>query len=145
MTEISKKTNAFTFPIRIYYEDTDAGGLVYHANYIKFMERARTEWLRSIGCNQNHLALQEQTVFVIHSIDLKYLKPARFDDLLQVTVEMTEHSRLSMVFSQNIYRENIDGLQEHLITSTVKIVSVNSQSFKPKGIPKMIMEALSDH
>lgn len=145
MAEISKKTNIFTLPIRVYYEDTDAGGVVYHANYLKFMERTRTEWLRSMGYDQSRLVSQEQVVFVVHSIELSYLKPAQFDDLLQVTAEVIERSRLSIVFSQNIYRENADGVLEHLITSTVKIVSVNSQSFKPKGIPKMIMEALSDH
>lgn len=130
----------------MYYEDTDAGGIVYHANYAKFMERARTEWLRNLGYDQDVLIAKEQMVFVVHSMQLDFLKPAQFNDLLHVTVEIKEHKQSSLVFMQNIYRQKSDGMMEHVTRGQVKIVSISTQSLKPIGIPLMIREALSrDH
>jgi acyl-CoA thioester hydrolase len=133
-------------PVRVYYEDTDAGGIVYYANYLKFMERVRTEWLRTLGYEQDVLIAQERVVFAVRSAQMDYLKPAVFNDLLQVTAEIIERNKASLVFSQNIYRENSEGVLEHLVRGKIKIVSVNMDSFKPIGIPKLIMEAIErDH
>jgi acyl-CoA thioester hydrolase len=133
-------------PVRVYYEDTDAGGIVYYANYLKFMERVRTEWLRSLGYEQDVIIAQDRVVFAVRSAQMDYLKPAVFNDLLQVTAEIIERNKASLVFSQNIYRENSQGVLEHLVSGKIKIVSVNMDSFKPTGIPKLIMEAIkSDH
>lgn len=146
MSELSTKINHFSLPIRIYYEDTDKGGIVYHANYAKFMERARTEWLRSLGYDQEVLATKEQLIFIVRSIQLEFLKPARFNDLLHVTVEVEEHKPSSLVFMQNIYRQNNNDIMEHVTSGRAKIVAISPQNLKPIGIPLTIREALSrDH
>jgi len=130
----------------VYYEDTDKGGIVYHANYAKFMERARTEWLRSLGYDQEVLATKEHLIFIVRSIQLDFLKPARFNDLLQVTAEVEEHRRSSLVFIQNVYRQDSEGIMEHLTIGHAKIAAICPKNLKPIGIPITIREALSrDH
>ena len=97
----------FSFPIRIYFEDTDSGGVVYHSNYLKFMERARTEWLRSVGIDQRHLKQQDHIMFVVHRIDIQYKLPARLNDDLIVKSELIEIGSSKIEFRQMIYRNEI--------------------------------------
>ena len=125
-----QKPNAFTIPVRIYYEDTDAGGVVYYANYLKFLERCRTEWLRSIGHEQGDLLRDAGIAFVVRSVSLEYLKPARLDDLLTVSLEVEKISRSQIFFRQHIRRGNPlaeDGWDE-LISGRIQIVCVSVDS-----------------
>lgn len=129
--------NMFAFPVRVYYEDTDAGGVVYHSRYLNFMERARTEWLRTSGFTQSTLTQQEQVLFVVHSMQLQFKKPARLDDELQVFSQLMEMGRGSFSCRQHIMRDDTV-----LIEAQVKVACVNADSFKPTGIPARIKIAL---
>lgn len=129
--------NMFVFPVRVYYEDTDAGGVVYHSRYLNFMERARTEWLRASGFTQSTLTQQEQVLFVVHSMQLQFKKPARLDDELQVFSQLMEMGRGSFSCRQHIMRDDTV-----LIEAQVKVACVNADSFKPTGIPARIKIAL---
>jgi len=126
----------FTWPVRVYYEDTDVAGVVYYANYLKFMERARTEWLRSIGVDQTRL-LEEGLLFVILSTNVNFLKPARFNDLLRVTCEVIEHTRTSFSFTQEIFREDSDG--ELLVEGQARAACLDAKSFRPRRLPSTIV------
>ena len=130
----------FSFPVRIYFEDTDSGGVVYHSNYLKFMERARTEWLRSIGIDQRHLKHQAHIMFVVHRIDIQYKLPARFDDELMVKSELIDIGSSKIEFRQMIYRD-----EEMLIDAHIDIACIDSEKVKPVRIPatvKQTMESL---
>lgn len=127
----------FVFPVRVYYEDTDAGGVVYHSRYLNFMERARTEWLRASGFTQSTLTQQEQVLFVVHSMQLQFKKPARLDDELQVFSQLIEMGRGSFSCRQHIMRDDTV-----LIEAQVKVACVDADSFKPTGIPARIKIAL---
>ena len=132
-----QKPNAFTHPVRIYYEDTDAGGVVYYANYLKFLERCRTEWLRAIGHEQADLLRDPGIAFVVRSVSLEYLKPARLDDMLLVSLEVEKISRSQIFFRQHIRRANPvakDGWDE-LISGKIQVVCVNSAQMKITSIP----------
>ena len=129
--------NMFVFPVRVYYEDTDAGGVVYHSRYLNFMERARTEWLRASGFTQSTLTQQEQVLFVVHSMQLQFKKPARLDDELQVFSQLMEMGRGSFSCRQHIMRDDTV-----LIEAQVKVACVDADSFKPTGIPARIKIAL---
>lgn len=120
----------FTWPIRVYYEDTDSGGVVYHSNYLNFMERARTEWLRALGFEQTQLKDQHGLIIVIHSLSMQFKKPAYFNDMLAVHCELSELGRSSLIMQQSISR---DGLV--LIEAQVKVAFVDAVSFKPIGVP----------
>ncbi len=122
-----QKPNAFTIPVRIYYEDTDAGGVVYYANYLKYLERCRTELLRSIGHEQGDLLREAGIAFVVRSVNLEYLKPARLDDLLTVSLEVEKISRSQIFFRQHIRRGNplADDGWEELISGKIQIVCVS--------------------
>ncbi|MBT8427839.1 MAG: tol-pal system-associated acyl-CoA thioesterase [Erythrobacter sp.] len=125
--------------MRVYYEDTDLGGVVYYANYLKFMERARTELLRELGVEQDELLRARNLLFVIAEAKVKYLRPARFNDLLSVTVELYERRGSSMRFRQEIYRD--DTHAEMLCEGDIRAACLEAGSFKPKRIPKeLIME-----
>jgi len=124
----------FSWPVRVYYEDTDSAGVVYYANYLRFLERARTEWLRALGFEQNELAAQHQVVFVVRSVAIEYLKPSLFNDRLQVTVELAKVSASQILVAQRVMREN-----EELVTAEVKVVCVNAATFRPVKIPKAII------
>ena len=130
----------FTWPVRVYYEDTDLGGVVYYANYLKFFERARTEWLRAAGVDQSALPAESRLIFVIVNAELKYLSPARFDDLLCVTATLTAQRRTAMSFGQVIHRDDPDG--ERLATATVQAACVDADSFRPRAIPTDIIAAM---
>ena len=131
----------FSFPIRIYWEDTDAGGIVFYANYLKFFERARTEWLRSLGVEQQSLKDESGGMFVVSETQLKYFSPARLDDLLEVTAQTAESGRASLVLTQQAWL-NVAGQRNLLAEGTIRIGWVDSQTMKPGRIPAKILEVL---
>jgi acyl-CoA thioester hydrolase len=124
------------FPIRVYYEDTDAGGIVYYANYLKFFERARTEWLRAIGINQETF-LQQKLGFVVRKVEMDNLVSARLDDLLEVTSTITTLKRASLVFQQQITNQ----AKQLLCTAQIRIACVDFSQNKPCAIPESILGA----
>ena len=130
----------------MYYEDTDFGGIVYYANYLKFMERARTEYLRSLGFNQGVLMEKEQRMFVVKSAEIKFVSPARFDDVLDVTAEVKNVRRASMLFSQQCrVAESATGKPGDLLASAdVLIACLDADSFKPCSVPEPLKMVL-DH
>ena len=123
----------FVFPIRIYWEDTDAGGIVYYANYLKFMERARTEWLRALGVEQEVLKTEQKLMFVVVHADVSFRKPARYGDSLQVTCELEERTRASMTFRQQVVRGS-----EVLVEGHVRIACLDAEKLKPRGLPEIV-------
>ena len=129
--------NHFVWPVRVYYEDTDSVGVVYHANYLKFMERARTEWLRKLGFEQDALARDVGILFMVHSVNLNYRRPARFNDLLQVVSRIDEVKKASLVFGHTILRADKSG--EVLCAGQIRVACVAVDSFKPRSIPPMIL------
>jgi acyl-CoA thioester hydrolase len=133
--------NHFVWPVRIYYEDTDSAGVVYYANYLKFMERARTEWLRHLGFEQDVLARDAGILFVVRSVNLHYRRPARFNDRLQVASRIHEVKKASLLFEQAILHE---GTEETLCSGQIRVACVAVDSFKPRSIPPLILAAL-DH
>lgn len=137
--ERSTLNKAFRWPVRVYYEDTDLGGVVYYANYLKFMERARTELLRELGVEQDELLAERNLLFVITEASVRYLLPARFNDHLSVTVEISERRGSSLRFRQHIYRDASH--KELLCEGDIRAACLEAGSFKPKRIPKdLLME-----
>jgi len=132
-----QKPNAFTIPVRIYYEDTDAGGVVYYANYLKFLERCRTEWLRDIGHDQADLLRDPGIAFVVRSVSLEYLKPARLDEMLSVSLEVEKITRSQIFFRQHIRRVNptVESGWDELISGKIQIVCVSAAQMKITSIP----------
>lgn len=129
----------YSFPVRVYFENTDAGGVVYHSEYLKFMERARTEWLRHLGYDHQVLAREHKAVFVVSAIHVDFLKPARLDDNIAVSVRLESVGRVRCVFEQEIRRED-----EVLVRARVTVACLVTDSFKPAEIPaglKRKMEA----
>lgn len=125
---------AFQWPVRVYYEDTDSGGVVYHANYLKFMERARTEWLRQLGFEQDMLRAQYQCIFAVHSMQLNFRQPARFNDELVVRSVLQHVRGASMQFEQTIERK-----MDILCDATVKVACLDVSQFKACAIPNFIL------
>jgi acyl-CoA thioester hydrolase len=126
------------WPLRIYYEDTDSGGVVYHSNYLKFMERARTEWLRDFEIDQKALKDNLNLMFVVHEIDIKFTRPAVFNDEIEVQTKLEKLGLVKIELEQKIFRST-----EILTESRVVVASVNSFSMKPMRIPneiKLLME-----
>lgn len=132
----------FSWPMRVYFEDTDAGGVVYYANYLKYMERARTEWLREQGYDHDMLAKNPGVVFVVRSVAADYLKPARLDDLLRVTVSIKAQTRSSVTFAQQVMRPRGAEDSELLATGEAKVVCVDVETFKPRPLPRRLGEQL---
>ena len=128
---------AFSFPIRVYWEDTDASGIVFYANYLKFFERARTEWLRSLGVEQQQLLSQTGGMFVVAETNVRYLRPARLDDELIVTATVVQTGRASMTIEQQALLNN-----QPLCEGTIRIGWVNAASMQPTRIPQNIIESL---
>jgi len=126
----------FTFPIRVYWEDTDAGGVVYYANYLRFMERARSEWLRSLGVEQDALRDELGVVFVVRRVEIDYLAPARFNDALRVTVRLTGATRTTLTVTQQVASD------APRARALVRLACVDAASFKPARIPASILEKL---
>ena len=131
MTAIDEKP--FEWPVRVYYEDTDAQGVVYYANYFRFMERARTEWLRSLGVDMVALMRDERRIFVVAEVQVRFAAPARLSDKLIVTARLTNLTRVSFDIEQNIYRGNTDG--ELLIRGNVKAAYLDADTMRPKRLP----------
>jgi acyl-CoA thioester hydrolase len=129
----------FSFPIRVYWEDTDAGGIVFYANYLKFFERARTEWLRSFDIEQQQLKETTGGMFVVAETKLRYLRPARLDDELVVTAKMQESGRATMTIHQQVLLKNT-----LLCEGTIRIGWVDVVSLRPNRIPKNIIESLKE-
>ncbi|MDR2128833.1 MAG: YbgC/FadM family acyl-CoA thioesterase [Burkholderiaceae bacterium] len=138
-------TTAFEFPIRIYWEDTDAGGIVYNANYLKFFERARTEWLRSLGINQGALRAARGGIFVVSSASLRFLRPARLDDELIATAALEKAGSAMLQISQQVLRRQGADLQARQVCceGSVRVAWVSASSFKPARIPVDIVQRLS--
>jgi len=131
----------FKWPLRVYYEDTDSGGVVFYANYLSFMERARTEYLRHFGFEQDQLIEQQNTIFAVRSVQLDYLSPARFNDQLMVTAKIIELKKASMLFEQTIYRQNQP--ETILCQGQVRIACLRADTFKPTAIPDAISGRVS--
>ncbi|MBN8791069.1 MAG: tol-pal system-associated acyl-CoA thioesterase [Stenotrophomonas nitritireducens] len=127
----------FSWPTRIYWEDTDAGGVVYHARYVAFMERARTEWMRAMGYGQEAMRSGEGQVFVVRAMTLDFLKPARLDDALQTTVELLHCRRASLVIGQAVLR---DGLP--MVTAQVRLAAVGARDFRPQAMDDTLYATL---
>lgn len=127
----------FSHPIRVYWEDTDAGGVVYHASYVRFLERARSEWLRSLGIGQQTLREQQGVVFAVRGMQLDFLAPARLDDALSVLVGVSSLGRASLVFEQRIVR---DADARVLLTATVKVACLSAPDFRPRPLPDGMRE-----
>ena len=128
---------AFSWPTRVYWEDTDAGGVVYHAQYLAFLERARTEWMRAQGYGQELLRLNHDLVFAVRAMQIDFLRPARLDDALQVGVSLRECRRASAVFAQDVRRGD-----EALLTATVRVAALDAAGFRPRPIPQPLLDGL---
>lgn len=132
---------AHRWPVRVYYEDTDAGGVVYYANYLKFMERARTEWLRALGFEQDRLREELGALFVVHAAALRFCRPARFNDSLSVESRVADAGRVRVIFEQDVV---LDGPDRTLLCSgEITVVSVRAESFRPRAIPKNLVAELT--
>jgi len=129
-TDDAPAAEPFSWPVRVYYEDTDAGGVVYYANYLKFTERARTEWLRALGFEQTDLAEQHGIVFVVRSASIDYLRPARFNDGLRVTVELIKVGAGQIELAQRVLRGD-----ELLARAAVKVACVGLRTMRPVRMP----------
>ena len=138
------KENAFSWRARVYWEDTDGGGVVYYANYLKFMERARTEWLRSLGHSQQEIAAQYGYVFAVAEAHVNYRRPARLDDELLVSCVPVPEGRASLRFRQKISRVEAAGDPTLLAEGEVRVVCVDAKSFKPRALPEFIQPVKVD-
>jgi acyl-CoA thioester hydrolase len=141
---MSHAVSTFIWPVRVYYEDTDAGGVVFYANYLRFMERARTEWLRSLGFDQARLLREQGVLFAVRSVQVDYLRPVRLDDRLDVTAMICQRGRASLVFAQTVERLREHEAPELLCRGEVKIACLDARSFRPVSVPENILKALSD-
>lgn len=130
----------FSWPVRVYWEDTDAGGVVYYANYLRFMERARSEWLRALGIDQATLAREERLQFVVVEAQLRYRMPARYDDQLRVSASLTEWRGASLKFDQEVRRAGDGGAL--LVTATVRAACVDCDSLRPRPLPASLLKEL---
>lgn len=128
----------FTWPVRVYYEDTDAGGVVYHASYVRFMERARTEWLRACGFDQARLRRDMGVLFTVRSAHLDFLAAARLDDALEVDVQVADRRRASLIFGQAVRRA-----EAILCRGEVRIACLDAVSLRPCAIPEPIVTAIT--
>ena len=152
----------FVWPVRVYYEDTDSGGVVYYANYLKFMERARSEWLRALGVEQDDLLRRERIIFAVRAVQVDYLRSARFNDVLWVTAEIAERGRASLGFNQRVVRPNVSApmraphqpatdelaavladKDKLLCTGQVRIACLDSASMRPRAIPSPLLAEIS--
>ena len=124
----------FSWPVRVYYEDTDAGGIVYYGNYLKFMERARTEWLRSCGIDVAELADTDRLMFTVRAVSIDFFKPARLSDNLDVSVVIGRIRKVSVELEQSIVRA-----EDMLCTGQVRLACVDVDTLKPKAMPKILL------
>jgi len=127
----------YAFPVRVYFENTDAGGVVYHSEYLKFLERARTEWLRHLGFDHQTLARNHRAVFIVSSVVVDFLKPARLDDTLAVSVHLESLGKVRCIFAQEIRRDD-----ELLVKAKVTVACVTGEGFKPVEIPEPLRKKM---
>ena len=126
----------FLWPVRVYCEDTDAGGVVYHANYLKFMERARTEWLRALGFEQDVLIEREGVVFAVTRVEMDFRRPARFNQLLALTVRLAECRKASLMFDQEIRGHDDD---VRYCSGKIRVVCLDAIRFRPRPLPESLL------
>lgn len=129
----------FIWPVRVYYEDTDSGGVVYYANYLRFMERARTEWLRALGFEQDRLIEEENVIFAVRHVEADFLSPARFNDALVATAVLSEQRRVSLSFRQEIRRETDNQV---LCRGEVKVACLDARRLRPTSLPDLLIKEL---
>ena len=129
--------NEFVWPVRIYYEDTDAGGVVYHANYLCYMERARNEWLRDLGWPIDKIVQQYQSMFVVRSLQMKFVRPAKLGDEVLVSAKILIQKKASMRLAQEV-RLNVNNTSELLVKAEVELAMVSSESFRPVRMPEFL-------
>lgn len=147
----------FAWPVRVYYEDTDSGGVVYYANYLRYMERARSEWLRGLGFEQDELAREHDVVFAVRAAQIEYLRPARFNDRLTVTAALIDEGRASMAFSQHVLRASVERApaqgyiennaceemmadeENKLCTGEIHVACLSASRLRPCAIPTHIL------
>lgn len=132
----------FLWPVRVYYEDTDGAGVVYYANYLRFMERARTEWLRHLGFEQDELAASDNVLFAVRRAEVDYLRPARFNDALEVRSAIAERGRASLTFHQQITKPGKEG--ELLCSGRIRVACVDATSFRPRPLPTPLYSQLQE-
>ncbi len=133
----------FRFTLRVYWEDTDAGGVVFYANYLKFFERARTEWLRALGHEQERMRAESGVMFVVTDTAVRYLRPARLDDVIAVTVDVRHAGRAQMTIAQQAWRRREHAGDELLADGTIRIGCVDAGTFRPQRIPNSILASVS--
>ena len=133
----STRELTFTWPVRIYYEDTDAGGVVYYANYLRFFERCRTEWMRKLGFGQSELAAKAGVIFVVASAELRYLRPARLDDELLIDARIAQRAASFVVFEQTALRGH-----ELLSRARVKVACLDARTMRPTRLPETLNKGL---
>ena len=132
-------TDPFQWSVRVYWEDTDAGGVVYHASYLRFMERARTEWLRAAGFEQDALRARHGVQFVVVEAHLAFRRPARFNDALKVSVEVREQGRASLLFHQDVRA----AVGDVLCSGDVRVACIDAKDFKPRPLPGELLTELA--
>lgn len=132
----------FLWSVRAYYEDTDSGGVVYYANYLRFMERARTELLRAHGIEQTKVMAQDGVVFAVRAANVQYFKPIRFDDLMEVTVQIRKVGRASIDFYQTIRPPKSEGMM--YCSADIKIACVSAEGFRPRRVPPYILKVIDN-
>ncbi len=129
----------FIHPVRVYYEDTDHGGVVYYANYLKFMERARTEWLRALGFEQDALINNDNLIFAVRSVQVDYLKPAHFNDALEASAKVVRRGRAGIDFEQEVRRDG-----EVLCRGLVKLAALHADTLRPRPLPDALQRRLEE-
>ena len=134
----NENVKSFEWPVRVYYEDTDAQGVVYYANYFRFMERARTEWLRALGVDQVALMEQERRIFVVTATSAEFIMPARFNDQVIVTARLSGLARATFDIEQNIYLDSQDG--QLLLRGSVRAAYLDADTMRPRRVPASIFE-----
>jgi acyl-CoA thioester hydrolase len=132
--------SGFLWPARVYWEDTDGGGIVYYANYLRFLERARTEWLRQLGHSQQRLASEEGILFTVVSLEIEYRAPARLDDELEVSCEPRPQGPASLRFAQCVYRRAPGVERELLAEASVRVACVDARTLRPRRLPAFLLE-----
>ncbi len=138
-TSSDDSRTTFDWPVRVYYEDTDAGGVVFYANYLRFMERGRTEWLRALGYEQDDLRQREGIIFTVRRVEIEYLAPARFNDRLTVRSSLDQVGGASLDFAQRIIRET-DGVI--CCQGSVKVACLHAETFRPRRMPASLLSAI---
>lgn len=136
-TQLALSGDPFSYPVRVYYQDTDTGGVVYHATYLDFMERARYEWLRELGFAVDSLIQGHKIIFLVRSLNIEYFKPALLDDLLHVTVQATEIGRSRITLFQQVLRDHV-----MLVSAIIHVVCVGVDSLKPVSVPMPLRQKI---